>query len=43
MERIESLYNETDGKCFLSYSGGKDSTVILALIKMCQEIFTIPP
>lgn len=42
MERIEQLYHETDGKCFLSFSGGKDSTVILALIKMCEEIYTIP-
>lgn len=43
MERIETLYYETDGKCYLSFSGGKDSTVILALIKMCEEIYTLPP
>ena len=42
MERIESLYYETEGKCYLSFSGGKDSTVILAIIKMCEEIYTIP-
>lgn len=42
MERIESLFYETEGKCYLSFSGGKDSTVILALIKMCEEIYTIP-
>ena len=35
MHRIEELYHETDGKCYVSFSGGKDSTVILALIKMC--------
>lgn len=42
MERIESLYYETKGKCYLSFSGGKDSTVVLSLIKMCEEIYTIP-
>ena len=42
MHRIEELYYETDGKCYVSFSGGKDSTVLLALIKMCEEIYTIP-
>ncbi len=42
MHRIEELYNETDGKCYVSFSGGKDSTVLLALIKMCEDILTIP-
>lgn len=42
-ERIEALYNDTGGKCYLSFSGGKDSTVILALIKQCEELLTIPP
>lgn len=32
MERIEALYHDTSGKCYVSFSGGKDSTVILALI-----------
>ena len=41
--RIEDLWHETDGKCFVSFSGGKDSTVILALIKLCEEVYTIPP
>lgn len=40
--RIEELWNETDGKCYVSFSGGKDSTVLLALIKMCEEVYTIP-
>lgn len=40
--RIEELYYETDGKCYISFSGGKDSTVLLALIKMCEDIYTIP-
>lgn len=43
MERIEQLVRMTDGKCYLSFSGGKDSTVVLALIKMCQDIYTIRP
>lgn len=42
-ERIESLFNETAGKCYLSFSGGKDSMVILALIKQCEYLLTIPP
>lgn len=41
--RIEELYYETEGKCYVSFSGGKDSTVLLALIKMCEELLTIPP
>lgn len=40
--RIEELYHETNGKCYISFSGGKDSTVLLALVKMCEEIYTIP-
>lgn len=42
MHRLEDLYHETDGKCYIAFSGGKDSTVLLALVKMCEEIFTIP-
>lgn len=41
--RIEELYNETEGRCYVSFSGGKDSTVLLALIKLCEEVYTIPP
>lgn len=40
--RIEELYYETDGKCYISFSGGKDSTALLALTKMCEELYTIP-
>lgn len=40
--RIEELYYETEGKCYISFSGGKDSTVLLALTKLCEEIYTIP-
>ena len=40
--RIEDLYNETDGKCYVSFYGGKDSTVLLALIKLCEDVYTIP-
>ena len=42
MHRIEELYYETDGKCYVSFSGGKDSTVLLALIKLCEDIYTVP-
>lgn len=41
MHRIEELYHETNGKCYISFSGGKDSTVLLALTKMCQELYTV--
>lgn len=40
--RIESLYYETKGQCYVSFSGGKDSTVMLALVKMCEDLMTIP-
>ena len=36
------MYYETDGKCYLSFSGGKDSTIVLAVIKLCEDIGTIP-
>lgn len=39
--RIEDLYARTNGKCYVSFSGGKDSTVLLALIKQCQELGTV--
>lgn len=39
--RIEELWHETNGSCCLSFSGGKDSTVLLTLTKMCQELCTI--
>ena len=39
--RIEDMWNETDGKCYVSFSGGKDSTVVLALVKQCQELGTV--
>lgn len=35
--RIVSLYHDTAGACYLSFSGGKDSTVVLALIKECID------
>ena len=31
--RITTLHYQTSGACYLSFSGGKDSTVVLALIK----------
>lgn len=41
-KRIRDLYNQTAGNCYLSFSGGKDSTVVLALIKMCEQECLIP-
>lgn len=32
-QRITSLYYQTSGNCYLSFSGGKDSMIILSLIK----------
>lgn len=32
-KRIRDAYNVTDGKIYLSFSGGKDSTVVLSLIR----------
>lgn len=40
--RIRDLYNKTDGKCCLSFSGGKDSTVVAELILMAQERYNLP-
>lgn len=42
IHRIEDLYFKTDGKCWLSFSGGKDSTVVLALIKMSIDSMVLP-
>lgn len=39
--RIEALWLETGGRCYVSFSGGKDSTVILSLVKLCQELGTV--
>lgn len=32
-KRIRDVYNQTDGNVYLSFSGGKDSTIVLSLIK----------
>ena len=43
--RIVELYEETEGKCVLSFSGGKDSTVLAELYLMAKEqgkVGTIP-
>lgn len=39
--RIEELYNLSEGKAILAFSGGKDSMVVLSLIKQCEEALTI--
>lgn len=43
IHRIEELYFETNGDCYVSFSGGKDSTVLLALIKMSIDSMVLPP
>ncbi len=40
--RIKALYNKTNGKCCLSFSGGKDSTVVAELILMAQKEYNLP-
>lgn len=42
-KRIRELYHQTGGACYLSFSGGKDSTVVLSLIKLCEEDGSIKP
>ena len=43
IHRIEDLYFHTNGNCYVSFSGGKDSTVLLALIKMSVDVGVLPP
>lgn len=43
LSRIKDLYNKTAGKCCLSFSGGKDSTVVAELIIMAQKKYNLPP
>lgn len=42
VHRIEDLYFETAGNCYISFSGGKDSTVLLALTKMSIDVGVLP-
>lgn len=42
IHRIEELYFKTNGQCYVSFSGGKDSTVVLALIKMSVDSMVLP-
>lgn len=41
-KRIRELWYQTGGACYLAFSGGKDSTVVLALIKQLMDEGTIP-
>lgn len=41
-KRISELYYQTAGSCYLSFSGGKDSTVVLNIIKEMQDEGLIP-
>ena len=43
IHRIEDLYFSANGECIVSFSGGKDSTVLLALIKMSIDSMVLPP
>lgn len=42
IERIKNGYSMTDGKIYLAFSGGKDSTVVAELIKMANLDTYIP-
>ena len=42
IERIQRAYTQTNGKIFLSFSGGKDSTVLAELIKMANLPTDVP-
>lgn len=42
IERIQKAYKMTDGKIYLSFSGGKDSTIVAELIKMANLPTDIP-
>ena len=40
--RIEELYYQSNGQCYISFSGGKDSTVLLGLVKLSVEVGALP-
>ena len=42
IERIKKAYESTDGQIYLSFSGGKDSTVLAKLIMMAELPVSIP-
>ncbi|MGL5548497.1 MAG: phosphoadenosine phosphosulfate reductase family protein [Culicoidibacterales bacterium] len=42
LHRIKEAYNKTNGKIYLSFSGGKDSTIVAELIKMAELPTKIP-
>jgi 3'-phosphoadenosine 5'-phosphosulfate sulfotransferase (PAPS reductase)/FAD synthetase len=42
LHRIKDLYTKSNNKCYLSFSGGKDSTVVAHLIIMAQKRFNLP-
>lgn len=41
-ERITEFYNHYNGNVYLSYSGGKDSTVLMHLIKNTPGVYNVP-
>ncbi|MGL6008469.1 MAG: phosphoadenosine phosphosulfate reductase family protein, partial [Culicoidibacterales bacterium] len=42
LHRIKNAYEKTNGKIYLSFSGGKDSTIVAELIKMAELPEKIP-
>lgn len=42
-EKIDQWYTAWDGKCYVSFSGGKDSTVLAYLVARSLSSFRTPP
>lgn len=42
-EKIDQWYTAWDGKCYVSFSGGKDSTVLAYLVARYLSSFRTPP
>lgn len=40
--RIKTWYDHWDGNVYVSFSGGKDSTVLLDLVRTCPGIWNVP-
>ena len=43
MHRIKDLYDKCGNDLILSFSGGKDSTIVAELVKMAQQKFNLKP
>jgi 3'-phosphoadenosine 5'-phosphosulfate sulfotransferase (PAPS reductase)/FAD synthetase len=42
-EKLDQWYTAWDGKCYVSFSGGKDSTVLAYLVARYLSSFRVPP